>query len=59
MGQRRESIRVRLKRTVRDTVIKLARVARAAVYRLQRERVSYAVGPLDESPRRGERPGPA
>lgn len=52
MTQRRDPIRTRLVRTVRDTVIKLGRVARAALHRLERERVSYAVGPLDESPRR-------
>jgi len=51
MTTQRESIRVKLERTVRDTVIKLSRVARAALMRLQRARVSYAVGPLDESVR--------
>ena len=51
MTLRRDSIRVRIQRTVRDTVIKLGRVARAALRRLERERVSYAVGPLGTSER--------
>jgi hypothetical protein len=55
MTLRRDPIRVRLRRTVRDTVIKLGRVARAALRRLERERVSYAVGPFGTSERAPDR----
>ena len=52
MTTRRDPIHVRLERTVRDTVIKLSRVARAALRRLERARVSHVVGPFDESDHR-------
>ena len=51
MAFRREPFKRRFRRNARETRAKIARLFRALAHRLERARVSYALGPFDESER--------